>query len=807
MALLSDTTRGMLAYWWGLASDGAAGKQPVTVITSAAATLARDLGEPLTFRQAQGMAELAGYAIRMENASETLLAADQADALHSGMVAAAPWGRDLQEQSTSPTWQIKFTMTFLDQEGKQQTEVKTSMFYDSLPGTVGELTDAINQDAQGLADKYEIELLSVQPYQILSVLPMGTAPIHYLRANHRCWTPPSIIAWDTETTWVTEEDKETHTLRCWSAWLIDRRGQRRKTPVSEWGYGTDSQSLARQVTAWAKGRRAIWAYAHNQGFDLSSSMLLDHLIDLGWTVTALVISDKAPWMRLSKGDTVLTLCDSWSAIPASLQHIGSTIGIPKPALPDNDGDDSDWKARCDTDVRILGQALTEVMDWWDASDLGNWSVTGPASGWNAMRHFPTPGKVLIRPEPAECAADRAAIYGGVRYVWQAGQLPASRYVQWDIERAYTVACRDLPLPVERLAKFTGLALDDWRIDNTRHGIIAEVTLHTSTPRYPVRWRNTVWYPVGTFTTTLAGPDIRAARDRGDLLSVGAGWLHRLGRFLWPWATWICDLLDNRIPDTPPVAAIVARGWARSVVGKWAQRSWETRELGASPISGWGHEEAWDHTSNCKAAVIDFAGRRMVQSASAEGDNSYPAVLAFVESYVRCALWAMAATIPPRALVCADTDGMIIDSTVAGPVDPTGIDLGPFRARPKGAWRNIEVIGPQHLTLDDGRRMSGVPASAQPAGDGQLVAWLWPSLNWQVQHGIPGAYVRPRRAYRIGGCYVPAWIGKDGATMPVELRQAVDGTNQMVAWPATRWALLGAVLRDQQHRTLEAVRDG
>lgn len=172
MALLTTTAREMLATWWSLAVDGAAGGYLVSDIVSAAAESAREQGQPLSFAQSSALAQLAGYAYRIENATNVVLGADDADAIHSGMVAAAPWGRDLAEQAATPMWQVKFTMTFIDQEGNQQTEVKTSVFSDVLPDTIADLKDAISQDAQALSQKYGIELISATPYQILSVLTM-----------------------------------------------------------------------------------------------------------------------------------------------------------------------------------------------------------------------------------------------------------------------------------------------------------------------------------------------------------------------------------------------------------------------------------------------------------------------------------------------------------------------------------------------------------------------------------------------------------------------------------------------------------
>jgi hypothetical protein len=64
---------------------------------------------------------------------------------------------------------VSYQMTFIDQAGNLVTDYKTSVFEMTLPGTIGELKDAISEDAQALADKYGVELVSADLHQILAV--------------------------------------------------------------------------------------------------------------------------------------------------------------------------------------------------------------------------------------------------------------------------------------------------------------------------------------------------------------------------------------------------------------------------------------------------------------------------------------------------------------------------------------------------------------------------------------------------------------------------------------------------------------
>lgn len=634
---------------------------------------------------------------------------------------------------------------------------------------------------------------------------MRQVPIHYLRPNHTSWTPPSLISFDTETRTEVEGDREVLTLRLWCARFTDRRAPKRITPISDMADGLIADDLSVQIHKWAKARRTCWAYAHNLGFDLCTSDLVDGLLRLRWSVTEFAVGGSSPFIRMRNGDSSLTLSDSWSWFGVPLDQVADAMDMVKPPLPKPDDDIDTWMARCRADVNILHDAMLTLMDWWDNEDLGKWNITGAASGWNAMRHIPSKDRITIRPDQDECNHDRRAIYGGRRSIWHTGGYRYGHYTEMDLEKAYTVVCRDLPLPVGRAFEFATIPTGHKWLDCQGWGPIAECVIHTDRATVPVRIGHSVWYPVGRFTTTLAGPDIRECRDMGTLESIGAGWLHQLGYPLRPWAMWCLDSLASSDGSVPEVAKQVHRIWARSAIGKWAQRGWEVIELGASPTIGWNHEEAWDSNSGVPAGIIDFAGTRYQVAAVNQSDNAYPAILAYVESYVRVAMGRIAAIVGPEHMVQMDTDGCIVDSVGADRCELSNQAIAPLHIRAKRHFHRIKIIGPQHLELDQTRRMSGIPGSAVPDGNGRLVTHTWPKLAWQMEHGRAGAYVRPTQHYTIGATYAPGWVLSDGAVVPVELRLADDGSNQVVPFPESRYGLAGAKLGQHQNRHLEVYR--
>lgn len=648
--------------------------------------------------------------------------------------------------------------------------------------------------------------------------------MHYLRANERDWSPPAVIFLDTETRTVQSEPVEILGLRLWAATFVDRKVPKRTTERHESGWGRTANDLALWIGNVTRNRETVWLYAHNLGFDLTTTRLPLWLVRHGWSITEASVGGKSPWLRMKRGAKVLTIVDSWGWLPVALERIGQAVTVPKLPLPSEDDSEAAWLARCGWDVDILARAVLELMQWWDDNKLGNWTISGAGCGWNAYRHKPTTTPVVIDPDPAKVAQDRLYVHGGRRGTWIIGDHRAGPFLELDFTNAYPQVAAQLPHPIGRAAPFDSLPLDDAVLDSERWGITARVKIRTSEARWPVRIDGASWYPVGEFWADLAGPDIVEARRIGALVEIGKGETHRLGRNMATWAQWVIAVQRGEIPGMPAVAQIAAKTWGRSVIGKWAARSFEKTKLGTAPTIAWGYEESWNHAKQCAAGMVDLAGQRWFVSASGDPDNAYPAVLAWVESEVRVRLGRVIAALGEGAILQCDTDGLIVAQRVLGTraskghlIAPTGLSgqarvawvlnclhpiTAPLDLRIKNRLGHVHVLGPQHVTADGQRRFAGMSKGALLGEDGRYHAKLWPSLQWQLANGSAAGYVRPDVVSVIKGPYPTGWILADKSVVPVETVINAQGETCILPWHLTQYAKNGKHRADIQHQTLE-----
>lgn len=633
---------------------------------------------------------------------------------------------------------------------------------------------------------------------------MRPQAVHYLASNAAERAPRHLVVFDTETRWHDTPQGELHTLRVWCAqdvWRTPRAG-RRFGHLPD--HGTTADQLADFLEHAATADATTWVTAHNLGFDLAVTRLPLVLLRRGWVMTSGALTIDHPWLRLRKKSKRMTLVDSHSWLPHRLQTIGERLRIAKPALPDNDDSDEAWRARCAGDVLILAAAMGQLLDWWEANRLGAWSITGPRTGWNAMRHRGMWQRVVIDPDPEARSFERTTILAGRREAWRVGELRRDRYLEIDFERAFLTVCRDLPLPVRRTRAFDSLPLDSMYLRSDRWGAIAECTVHTATPRYPhVAGRRTL-HPVGTFQTTLCGPELQAARERGDLLDVGAGWRYQLGHPVVPWARWVEGLLDGDPGVVPATAVMAAKSWSRTVPGKWATRTSREVDEIDSHLDGWWLEPGVHHPGGERCSLLHLGGRQHLILHDQEADDAFPAILAYIQSYVRDALGRLIDCFDPADMVICNTDGILVRSRRDPDLAALAERCFPFRPRIKHVWRHVEVISPQHLLLDGEPRLSGVAWNADRAGPRSWAWQSWPGLARQLELGDRPGFVRERHQVNLAHVPVARWVLQDGTTLPVSAALAPGTGATVLLTPNGQLSAAQGVLAPAQHPLLERV---
>lgn len=629
---------------------------------------------------------------------------------------------------------------------------------------------------------------------------------HYLKTTKSDWTPDVVAYFDTETRERHDGDNLSLTLRCWVLQAHIRHDAFPELPRVWTRTGTTAAELAEMVSGAAEQVRHLWAIAHNVSFDLAVTELPPLLVAMGWHLDGCSVASDSSWWAFRRDGCTITLADSWSWLTCSLETAARDIGKRKVRLPDNDASLRSWLRRCRGDVELLATLMNTVFDWWDAQRIGRIGLTGASSGWAAMRRMLPRKRLVVGAEPGRTEFERQALYGGRRQVFRVGEIKGTTTADYDFQTAYLRIAAHLPLPERCLGHFDTLPPDVQPGRMHARDVIARCRVTAIEPVTPCRIGGDVWWASGTTEAILCGPEIAWAEDNGAKVEVLDGWLYLTGKALMPWGVWCLEILHAAHGTVPPPVQRMAKGWARSVVGRFASHTSRIAYDRQATRPGWHLETGQQLGTGRPLDVLTIGGRELTIYHDLDAQDTFPAITAFVESHCRVALARMMQARDPRRLLQCNTDGWWEERAVRSSAYEVADVPYPHIVVRKQLAREVLILGPDHLTNHVWRRMAGVPADAERDESGRFRWHDWPSLRYQLENSPQGVYTRPPRSLSLQRHYARCWVLTSGETVPVTVRWTPDGGNEVLPWSATVGRLEGDRLATWQDPRLEPLAD-
>lgn len=629
---------------------------------------------------------------------------------------------------------------------------------------------------------------------------------HWLPGPARDWSPDSVVVFDTETSQAKDSADIVMRAKCWDYVHVLRHGIHATLPRRRINGGEHMGQLVHAISDIADRCGETHVFAHNLGFDLAVSALPYGLATLGWYLDGCNLTGESTWWAFRRDGVKLVLCDSWSWLRDELGEVAKDLRKRKLPLPSDDDPLDQWHRRCRRDCEILEAAILTLMDWWDENHMGRWAITGAGCGFAAARKVMGQKAIVVGPEPGRTEMERECIHSGKRQLYRAGRFIKGYTADYDFSAAYTRAAAHLPLPMAsngRLGKNDLVARAE---PVPGYDVIADVTVTTDTPCVPARVDGETCEPVGTFRTTLCGPEIRYALALGASVTLHGGWRYRMGYKLADWAGWCLALRYARHDEAPAVVSRAAKGWGRSVIGRFGGRTSRVVLDRDAAAEGWSLTTGADLDTGRSMDVLTIGGREITYERDAEPDNAFPAVLAFVESYVRVALDQMIRRRPPGHVLAVNTDGWLEHRAIRSTEWVMPDVPWPHVIVRKGLWAETVLLGPSHLSAKGERRLAGIPRGADEVGHNAFTWHDWPSLRWQLERSTLGVYRRPLHEAEVAGPYCRRWLLANGETVPLATDVGMQGNNVVVPWSLTPGRREGDTLADEQDGMLASAVD-
>lgn len=438
--------------------------------------------------------------------------------------------------------------------------------------------------------------------------------------------------------------------------------------------------------------------------------------------------------------------------------------------PPAEPDPIQWKQVC------FG-VLRKLIDWWIGEGNGPWRQTGSQLVLSLWRTRFYTGRICRHDDKEAGRVEELALHGGRASVWYYGDIgdrkscpdgahrpppPSPWSAPWtelhrlDVSAMYPALLRDRRFPTRLVAHY-GQMTPEKLEQIVRHSeAIASVRLRTQLAEFPFRHKGRVGYPVGEFCTTLAGPELRAALERGDVVDVYEVNRYDSGR---PFAALMRYLLAERTKARErgdSFMELLFKSWAVGFGGKFAQRTsrWEFQPNIIPPFR-WGPWRQFPDPGPDRAESIQaelaasggfrsapaapvrhlraLAGRAYLRVDGMAGANLLAAVFAYLTSYGRLQMAELRSELPRDAVVAQDTDGLFVTDT--------GLELvgqrRPLTEREPGKLRLVQshkfarFFTPRHYYTDGHWTLAGV-------SDGFIVDSPTRVRQYQVVNPVRGS---------------------------------------------------------------------
>lgn len=620
---------------------------------------------------------------------------------------------------------------------------------------------------------------------------------HWLREPGATSTPQRVATLTTETTSGDSASSRQLRLRCWALIVRDRQTG---SPEQSWTVtetGETPVDLAGAVTGLALASGDLWVWVGTAGVDLTVTMLPHTLCEAGWTPSWVQLGDETCVLRFKLGGVGLTITDTWSWLHGDPATVARGNGRRVVKDPDTNAPLSRWLAHCTRRAEVLDELMGQVLDWHDEHGSGKFAPTGGGNGWGTLRARVPSRSVLVGSDPDRTPVERQALYGGRREVFRVGRFRVGRVDDWDIARAHLTTMRDLPLPtrpVGRSKLTAGLSPID---PPDGLGCLIEATVTTDRPCCPVRIAGDVWWPTGTMRTTLTTPELRYVLSVASKVQLHTSRWYELTDDLSAWAEWCGQLEAGQIPGTPAVMRRVAKGWSRSVPGRFALRT--SQLAGERPASepDWTFATGHDLQTGAVMDVVTWGGIEHTFLKDRDGPDCLPIVLAWIEGHVRAALGRTIDSRELGSVLQCNTDGWWeLRQPKAHPLhEPVAPE--PYTLVRKATSTDVEVIGPCQVTTPAERRIAGVPPTATVDLDGRYKWVDSPGLRYQLEHSRRGVFTMPRREMQLANHYCRRWVLSSGWTVPPACEWTAPAGNRLLPWALTPLRPSGAQLASWQ----------
>jgi hypothetical protein len=590
----------------------------------------------------------------------------------------------------------------------------------------------------------------------------------YLKRNHVSEYPAKFIFFDTETYRIKQDETYyVHQFRLGYA-IFWRRATNSKTEVTEHHAIVDISRFFDWVDAHVASKERLLLLAHNVQFDAQVVGLFDELAERGFKLRKFISDYGRNIWSFRSTDRTIIVADTLNWFKSSLKELGKSVGLEKMQMPAWEADDVLWREYCRNDVEILLRAMQRYIAFLESNDLGAFGLTLPAQAFNAYRHRFMKHKLVVYDNEKLSAFCRQSYYGGRCEAFKIGKFDKDTYYQLDVNSLYPSVMRINKYPTFLLQFTTSQSFVRARGYYDLSKCVADVIVKTDLPLVPLRKEDKLLFPVGSFRTTLAGPELKLAEEHGII--------HKIEQI----AVFHCEEIFREYVDFFYENRLIAKKnkdtandylhklFLNSLSGKFGQRSQKVELIGYEQDK---QNEFWyefDVESRKAKKYVRLGGSVFVYTDFVEGRNAIPQISSFITSYARVHLVKLILRAGWENVFYVDTDSLIVNEAGFERLKDELDEVSLGKLKIEMISNELTIYGAKCYTIGDKVRMRGVRPDAELLDRTNRSLWRtyeFGSLLRNIASGLKNAVIERHFTKRAYSDYEKGIVDKNGNVIP------------------------------------------
>jgi len=473
-------------------------------------------------------------------------------------------------------------------------------------------------------------------------------------------------------------------------------------------------------------------------------------------------------MSFVKGKHNIIVLDAMNYFTGRLEEWGTMLGVPKGKVDFDTVSDAELSDYCKQDVLILKELMFKLWDFLKVNKLGGFAVTKASQAMQAYRQTYMTRNIYIHADPDAIQLERDSYYGGRTECFFIGSPPFKRFWKIDINSMYPYIMKTTPVPYNlrsvRLHPSTTVVKEALE----KQGVIALVDLNTDIPAFPLVYNKRVCYPIGSFTTTLPGPELHLAIRLGYVKAVRLAAFYDIAIRFKGYMTDMYALRNQYKAKGNKVFEQLTKYLMNSLYGKFGQYNEHTVECPEAGIFPDGEHTYVNLETGKQCRIVCIAGQAWRTTGRTESCNSFPAIASYITSSARMYLWQLIVKAGCRNVFYTDTDSLIVNQTgwrnLRSMVNET--KLGSFKL--EYITKKLVIQGLKDYETDKEHHIKGITKQAEKVSQNVYKQYQWEGLRGGIAAGRTDSVRLKQVTKRLLRIYHKGTVSKSGYVIPYEL---------------------------------------